>query len=613
MTGLLVVAAFAVIALAFVCLAAGLQEFIHRRCRTMISIPEAMVLVTGSVGYVAFVAYRLDPGVGVATSFVLYALVVFSAGRLFVHAWRGWWLYKPDIDPWMLSIPLMIGGAYLLIFEGWGDPVAGPAVRFAFFNDLRPGDNWIPREFARAIVGTIPTSSPLVGLDGDGWRFSDRGPLQTGFYLAVAAPISLESEKFYFVVGVFCQVQVMLAVAALHHRQLISIKTTILTLSFMALSGLLFYYSIFVWPKLLAAAFGILAVAGMHRVVRGETRQPLDLVFLALFSVFAMLSHGAAVFTLAAFAVVYMAYARCWRQIRWLSLAIGLAMAFYAPWLAYQKWVDPPGNRLVKMHIAGKHVINESVSALDVIVDAYGALRWEDVFRSKLENLKTIAGDADLDTMQTIVWRGLLIGDCDINRLRTLGERFNNILDPRFIDCSFRDAILLHRVDEREYILRSVFFPVLFGGIGLLLAAVRRQSRVSAPPVDATPSFAGPLVLGQLLTAIIWSGAMFVPGQTYVTHASIAFVVLFLVGAAMVLSRWMVLAFVCLGVMAVNFLVTWVFTLPYWDSVDGGLRDGSDNQALVAFGIALLMVPAVVATRRLRTRPDDAEMSPDPI
>jgi len=34
-------------------------------------------------------------------------------------------------------------------------------------------------------------------------------------------------------------------------------------------------------------------------------------------------------------------------------MALAIVVVFYLPWSAYQKYVDPPGNRLLKIHLAG--------------------------------------------------------------------------------------------------------------------------------------------------------------------------------------------------------------------------------------------------------------------
>jgi hypothetical protein len=92
----------------------------------------------------------------------------------------------------------------------------------------------------------------------------------------------------------------------------------------------------------------------------------------ALFAGLACLSHGGAAFALIPLGM--WAASRCLRgeSAQWMlaALAFGLTVA---PWLAYQRYYAPPGNRLLKMHLAGQFGVDDR-SAWRAIADAYRAL-----------------------------------------------------------------------------------------------------------------------------------------------------------------------------------------------------------------------------------------------
>ena len=64
-----------------------------------------------------------------------------------------------------------------------------------------------------------------------------------------------------------------------------------------------------------------------------------------------MMGHGSSVFGIIPLAIV-----AAWRGLpswRWLGVAVLVGIVVMAPWSAYQKWGDPPGDRLTKWTLAG--------------------------------------------------------------------------------------------------------------------------------------------------------------------------------------------------------------------------------------------------------------------
>jgi hypothetical protein len=59
------------------------------------------------------------------------------------------------------------------------------------------------------------------------------------------------------------------------------------------------------------------------------------------------------------------------------------------PWLAYQTWADPPGNRLAVQHLAGLSQLGET-SLLRAIRNGYAALSPSEVLRNKLANAEVL-------------------------------------------------------------------------------------------------------------------------------------------------------------------------------------------------------------------------------
>ena len=96
-----------------------------------------------------------------------------------------------------------------------------------------------------------------------------------------------------------------------------------------------------------------------------------DLRAAALFAALcalAMLAHGASAFALIPLLVV--AAVRGVPSRRWLGIAALVGVALLAPWSAYQRFADPPGNRLIKWQIGGSLEIDDR-GLLETIVDGY--------------------------------------------------------------------------------------------------------------------------------------------------------------------------------------------------------------------------------------------------
>ncbi|WP_457395555.1 hypothetical protein, partial [Roseateles sp. P5_E1] len=75
------------------------------------------------------------------------------------------------------------------------------------------------------------------------------------------------------------------------------------------------------------------------------------------------------------------------------------------PWIAYQRFIDPPGDRLIKWHFAGK-VPPGTESALHALVDAYSHLTPSQWLHARLQDIMIItrgALSAPVDALSVMV------------------------------------------------------------------------------------------------------------------------------------------------------------------------------------------------------------------
>ena len=358
----------------------------------------AIVHAVLSLGLAVFLD-RIATGQGVMRFLVAFGLACWVA------FWVYWW--RPGLGPlWTYILLLGIAAALwmmrrtLRLQVRFAHRLLLPATTYAAFilvigyypsfdvNDLLtqgatrwldlPGDNILPKLFADQLRrGQV--HQPMVG----DWLSSDRPPLQTGAYLLLFG--TSPSPLSYQVAASWLQALVLLP-AMLLLRQVAPHVAGVALIAFGA-SSLLSVHVLFVWPKLLAAAYGLVVL--MLAMDTGRvTRERAFLLGAA--AALAMLSHGGAAFSLVAIALC-MVGAR-FSQARQLALvAAGTALLTYAPWMAYQRFADPPGNRLLKWHLAGM-VEPNGLSLSQALGRAYGGMGWPDWLAGRFQNLERLFG-----------------------------------------------------------------------------------------------------------------------------------------------------------------------------------------------------------------------------
>lgn len=344
----------------------------------------AGLAATGVVAMLAFWAYYGDQVLGQSFSY----LVLFGSIPLIV-----WSLYG-GLDRGLLAqlatpLALWVLGSAFLIFLGFvhggvAFPVENGSIRFSA---QLPSDNDLPRFFAEWFYVKGSEGSPVYPPD---WLGSDRPPLQVGYVLA-ERPFYFRAEKLHYqVLGVILQQLWIVGLWALLLAARLGGLTRALIMITVLLSDLVFVNGFFVWPKLLPAAM-LLAAAALvmtplwEQVRRNGWAAALIGVLVAL----AMMGHGSSVF-----GVIPLALLAAWRGLphwRWIGIALLAAVVVMAPWSAYQKYGQPPGDRLLKWSLAGVTEIDQR-GTLETIVDSYQEVGLDGAIHNKGQNFVTMVG-----------------------------------------------------------------------------------------------------------------------------------------------------------------------------------------------------------------------------
>ncbi len=340
-------------------------------------LPVAAAAVVAGAGYLVFWAYFVGPGTGFATS-----LAVLAAG-----AWigrRGIDL-TPDtgreIRPVVL-LTLATGLLHLSLLHLFPSSLDFYQLAANRFRQELPTDNQLPYEAGTRLIA----GQPLKQTDTD-WLSSDRPPLQTGWQLITWRTLEaagLDPRAASGTAAVWFQLTWVAAAFALLRTLGLGSRAAAGWTAALGFCGFFLQNTVFTWPKLSAAAFasGAFAVwlAPFHATDRGRR-----ILLGAVLAGAAWLSHGGVAFSFLALApwVLWRCLRGEWRD--WLKATL-LFVLIAAPWVAYQRFYDPPGNRLLKWHLGGQ-IAKDDRGVWQTIRENYAKLTWEQILTNKARNL----------------------------------------------------------------------------------------------------------------------------------------------------------------------------------------------------------------------------------
>jgi hypothetical protein len=341
---------------------------------------------SGIVGLLSFWLYFAAPVVGQTFSF----FVVFGAAAL--TAWILWERKLPGALLRQLAVPagLWVLGTYFILFLGFlhggeSNALGTAATRFAV---QLPSDNGIPIFFAEWYYHH-GHSKPIPIFPGE-WLSSDRPPLQVGYVLSQRPFYSSQFELHYQALAVALQQLWIVALWALLGAARVGRVTKALAMVTVLVSDLAIVNGFFVWPKMLPAALLVALAALVLTPLWHEVRKSFwGAGLAAALAGLAMMGHGGSVFALIPLIIV--AAVRGLPSWRWIGVGVLVGVVFMAPWSAYQKYADPPGNRLLKYMLAGVPEI-DGRGTKEAIFDSYSEQGLGGAIHEKAENYVTMFG-----------------------------------------------------------------------------------------------------------------------------------------------------------------------------------------------------------------------------
>jgi hypothetical protein len=506
-------------------------------------------------GYLAFWLWFLSPPIGHAVSFLL---------PIFGIAWLLWIGRKLDAPARAVVKSLALPAALVLcaalltlsagfLYGGIDKPLETPWTRFSH---RLPPDNMLPFLFAEEVrIGRF--YKPFF----EGGHSSDRPPLQAGIALSQYPFLPRPRESGYTSLGVILQSLWIFAMWLLLRAFNLDPRIITLALLVTLFSGFTFLNSFFVWPKLLAAAFmiGFSAMLLVESCAAELTRAAPLMILAGALLAFSLLSHGGSAFALIGVALAAAAL-RQHLPLKSIGIVCAAAFVLYLPWLLYQKLFDPPGDALLKLHLAGiDHPGNGSF--LSALAGAYRAISPHIFFQNKIANARW-AFDYENQFF------GRLFDLLSAVRRGRSSEAASAALD-------IRSLAFFHFMPNLGF---------LAAGIVAFAAGIRKRFRSPVWRVSAR------LWLVVICILIPWCLLMFKPESTSIHQGSYV-AVLFAYSAAILAlcstARWLAIAIAVLQI-ALNFAV-------YAFPPKPGLVPGE----LVTFIAALIAMLWLLGARRL--------------
>lgn len=358
----------------------------------MIDAPVVLVVLVGLMGYGVFYLYVANRWIGSISSILLVATsVIYSIRMLKNDGWIDFNSALSFLTPIVLiTLIIVFIGYYPINFSG-GEFWQNGANRWLSL----PIDSWLPKIFADQIF----KGELLRPMYGD-WLSSDRPPLQTGIYL-IFYPFGKGDDVIYQVVATMLQAMVLVAI----WRFIVGFKFAsaqrLIIFSF-SFSSLFVINSLFVWPKLISAAYVLICFYYLNIGVTSKFRNFMVGTSISL----AMLSHGGAFFALLGIFLYWSAMNIkniSWLGIKNLVIWVVIAIVLYYPWILYGKYYDPQYSRLVKWHLAGL-IEPSQVSVISTLYSAYSEISLEKWFAFRVSNFNVIV--KDFIAFESYLWSG---------------------------------------------------------------------------------------------------------------------------------------------------------------------------------------------------------------
>lgn len=353
-------------------------------------LPLASFALVALAGYGVFWVFLASAAAG---KVLVWALLAASA-FLFVRGSSAGSAESALASRTPILLMAAIGAFYLGVLLLYGsDRTAADLSAHRFIDNLAI-DNEIPQMFADRLVHGEDPRHLAFGW----WSSGDRPPLQAGCDLLAAYPAAAAGVNFDTAAqsaGIWMQLVWVCAAWGWLATMGISARRSAMVIAFLAPTGFLALNTVYVWPKLLAGAFTVGAFSTWLAMRDGKRDAPRDYAFLSLLGTLGFLAQTGAAFSILAWLPLAASRIRGIRPRSWAAAAAVFAF-LVLPWMAYQRYYNPPANLLLKWHLGGAN-IPDGRGTWEAIRSGYASLSASTLLHYRAVNLATMVRGPWLD------------------------------------------------------------------------------------------------------------------------------------------------------------------------------------------------------------------------
>ncbi|MEM7358214.1 MAG: hypothetical protein AAF431_03845 [Pseudomonadota bacterium] len=519
----------------------------YGQVKSMLLLP----MLLGALGYLSFWAYYVDRSLGISVTLFAGLIAGFGLWHIAKNGFKHALLANMLLLPISAYTLFVIAVSYFPYLQNLAEDSFQSANRWREM----PIDAYIPRIFANRIWHDQSLATFIAG-----WLSSDRPPLQTGINL-LFYPL-MNSGMAYQLISSYLQAMVILPLLFLF-RKLVGSQHVFWPMLGLLMTGFMASNTLFVWPKLISAMFLLICYIVLLNDEELRLSQKEKVLFSGSAGAMAMLCHGGAIFGLLPI------YAWClWRGFHYVKQVVipsGLFMIVtYTPWILYQKLLDPPGDRLVKWHLAGHPAITDKPFS-QVLMEAYAKLTPGEWIANRLANFDVIFDR----TWQIVYWL------------------------PEMLKVPFHQPFyqFLQDITFGNFFFSFWFYSPLYALLFFGAATVRRSRE--GPPIKTLASIS---ILGLLL----WTVLMYLPKATSIHQGTYFLWLTFFLIAYGLMSR----AHFIYPVIAALLNTVLFFQFYVLDFVYLARNGHTEYLYMVGISFLLLITSLIVLSRRFDLVPD---------
>lgn len=487
----------------------GLIAIKKNETNTLVILAAAAVS-GGLFSYGIFWLFLISSVVGIWASYIGYLVIV-----ILIVTWLRREIFTKTAL--LFANPICVWVCYSIFILAIGffpsdlkDPMNFAAIRFSH---LLPGDNQLPYMFAEQILnGKI--LSPMTG----DWLSSDRPPLQTAYFLASGIDAFTYRAWHYQVLATFLQCLWVIPMWMLLLEFKIKKVPFVLALTIPMYSGFALVHSIYTWPKLFPVFYLVLIFGIIFDENYNLKNKFVCGIFVGILAALAMLCHGGTIFLLSGFGLSLLIIGKTPSKSFSLA-AIVSGIILLGTWSYYQNVIDPPGNRLLKWHLAGIVPIDPR-SVGQALWESYRALTINEIYTYKVSNLLAIFGEPIILIKNTL---------------------------KVFFDDSRKETISA---------VRSAQFFNIWAACGFFSFSLFALLAGRYLPFSVEKKIGYRFLYVSVVSIFIWSMLMFGPGSTAIHQGSLAVLIFLLSG--LVLFSCSVNKYLAYLLSALNFTLVFV-------------------------------------------------------